>query len=130
MHLVMPLKLRMLTPLAQLAVNKKIIELYRHKENLETLNSKNPRSKIPTPLEFSLYVIDEAAKNGVENLNPHWQSQWGCCPFCTLDFDIIGHLETFEEDMNFIIRAMNWQVGNFTYTKANEKQALNYKFSL
>ena len=114
-------------------MNKKIIELYRHKENLETLNSKNPRSKIPTPLEFSLYVIDEAAKNGVENLNPHWQSQWGCCPFCTLDFDIIGHLETFEEDMNFIIRAMNWQVGNFTYTKApkaNEKQALNYKFSL
>ena len=105
-------------------MNKKIIELYRHKENLETLNSKNPRSKIPTPLEFSLYVIDEAAKNGVENLNPHWQSQWGCCPFCTLDFDIIGHLETFEEDMNFIIRAMNWQVGNFTYTKV----PLNLKY--
>ena len=92
------------------SVNKQIIERYRPKENLETLNAKNPRSKIPTPLEFSLHVIDEAAKIGVENLNPHWQSQWGCCPFCTLDFDIIGHLETFGQDMKVIIKAMNWQV--------------------
>ena len=92
------------------SVNRQIIKRYRPKENLETLNDKNPRSKIPTPLEFSLHVIDEAAKIGVENMNPHWQSQWGCCPFCTLDFDIIGHLETFDQDMKVIIRAMNWQV--------------------
>ncbi len=64
----------------------------------------------PTPLEFSLYVLDEAAKDGIENLNPHWQSQWGCCPFCTLDFDIVGHLETFAEDMDFIVEAMKWHV--------------------
>ena len=107
-------------------MNKKIIELYRRKENLETLNSKNPRSKIPTPLEFALYVIDEAAKNGVENLNPHWQAQWGCCPFCTLDFDIIGHLETFEEDMNFIVRAMNWQVGNFKDTNRRKTRKTEF----
>lgn len=66
--------------------------------------------QIPTPLEFSLYVIDEAAKVGVENLNPHWQSQWGCCPFCTLEFDVIGHLETFKLDMEFIVNAMKWNV--------------------
>ena len=99
------------------SVNKQIIERYRPKENLETLNAKNPRSKIPTPLEFSLHVIDEAAKIGVENLNPHWQSQWGCCPFCTLDFDIIGHLETFGQDMKVIIKAMNWQVCFFYIKK-------------
>ena len=65
-------------------------------ENLEVFSAKNLKMQIPTPLEFSLYVPTEAEKVGVENLNPHWQSQWGCCPFCTLDFDIIGHLETFK----------------------------------
>ena len=68
--------------------------------------------QIPTPLEFSLYVLTEAEKVGGENLNPHWQSQWGCCPFCTLDFDIIGHLETFKADMDFIIKAMHWEVSD------------------
>lgn len=62
----------------------------------------------PTPLEFSLHVLADAEKYGIENINPHWQSQWGCCPFCTLEFDIIGHLETFQTDMDFVTDAMNW----------------------
>ena len=91
-------------------VNKYIVNAFRPKDPLKMIHAKNLKMQIPTPLEFSLYILDEAAKVGVENLNPHWQSQWGCCPFCTLNFDIIGHLETFREDMNFIIRAMSWQV--------------------
>ena len=92
------------------SVNKHIVSNFRVPDNLDVFNAKNLKMQIPTPLEFSLYVLTEAEKVGVENLNPHWQSQWGCCPFCTLDFDIIGHLETFKIDMDFIIKAMHWEV--------------------
>ena len=96
-------------------MNKHIVSNYRLPDNLEIFSAKNLKMQIPTPLEFSLYVLTEAEKVGVENLNPHWQSQWGCCPFCTLDFDIIGHLETFKADMDFIIRAMHWEVKNIIF---------------
>lgn len=100
-------------------MNKYIVSRFRPRENLDL----NLRFQIPTPLEFSLYVLDEASKVGVENLNPHWQSQWGCCPFCTLDFDIIGHLETFQTDMDFIIKAMNWEA--ILSVGRHENQALS-----
>ena len=55
--------------------------------------------------------MGQLAKFNTENEDLR-QSQWGCCPFCTLDFDIIGHLETFKADMDFIIKAMHWEVSN------------------
>jgi hypothetical protein len=58
--------------LISVSVNKHIVSNFRLPDNLEIFNAKNMKMQIPTPLEFSLYVLTEAEKVGGENLNPHW----------------------------------------------------------
>ena len=69
--------------LISVSVNKHIVSNFRLPDNLEIFNAKNLKMQIPTPLEFSLYVLTEAEKVGGENLNPHWSSfsvlNFGCC---------------------------------------------------
>ena len=60
--------------LISVSVNKHIVSNFRLPDNLEIFNAKNLKMQIPTPLEFSLYVLTEAEKVGGENLNPHWSS--------------------------------------------------------
>ena len=56
----------------------------------------------PTPREFAQYIVDSSQRLGSENLNSHIKPIWSSCPFCLIDFDVIGHLENFDEDTKFI----------------------------
>lgn len=54
----------------------------------------------PTPLEFAKYVLDESKRIGVEYLDIHFRPQWFSCPFCSMNFDMIGSAEEFESDFD------------------------------
>ena len=61
-------------------------------------------------MEFSQYLLDEAAFAGPEMLNGHFRPQWALCPFCLIDFNILGKIEDFEEDSAYIMDALRVRV--------------------
>ena len=56
----------------------------------------------PTPAEFIQYLIDEVLNHGPLSLNPHFQPQYGLCPFCAVHFDFIGELKHMKEDIAYL----------------------------
>ena len=58
----------------------------------------------PTESEFVDYIIDSFYDNDEDDLNAHWRPQYKLCPFCSHDFDVVGKMETFQEDKEFILR--------------------------
>ena len=76
-------------------MNKHIVSNFRLPDNLEIFNAKNLKMQIPTPLEFSLYVLTEAEKVGGENLNPHWS-------FSVLNFEL-SNLQLRDPKNDFIL---------------------------
>ena len=71
----------------------------------------------PTPLEFASFIIDESQRIGIEYVDIHFRPQWFSCPFCSLDFDIIGTHDDFESDFDFFITEFGLKVSskNFLY---------------
>ena len=74
---------------------------YRH---FEDTNDK------PTPEEFVRYIIEKAAEIGPQNLDNHIKPMWASCPTCSIKFDLVGHLESYDEDASFIFNKMNLSV--------------------
>ena len=64
----------------------------------------------PTPLEFATYILEESENEGSENLEGHFRPQWASCPWCLMDFDVVGTTETFEEDVLVIVDFLNLTV--------------------
>ena len=59
------------------------------------------------PTEFVKYIVDSSQRIGAENLDSHIRPLWSSCPFCAIDFDIIGQLEDYEEDEKFIVEKLD-----------------------
>ena len=57
----------------------------------------------PSPVEFARYIVEQSQTFGAEHLDNHIRPMWSSCPFCKVDFDVIGHLEDFDSDAGFII---------------------------
>ena len=68
--------------------------------------------KAPTPEDWIQYILNLADSVGIENLNKHLRPMWTMCPFCSIPFDFIGHLEDMDEDVTFILNTMNLTVIN------------------
>ena len=64
----------------------------------------------PSPSEFAKYIIDSSVKIGAENLDNHLRPLWASCPFCAINFDIIGKLENYEADEKFIVEKLNLDI--------------------
>ena len=60
------------------------------------------RPHSPTIPEFVQYLIDFSNENGAINLNRHFAPQYTLCPFCFIDFDVIGHLEEAKVDFKVL----------------------------
>ena len=43
-------------------------------------------------------------------LNGHFRPQWSLCPFCLIEFDVLGKIEDFEEDSAYIMDALGVRV--------------------
>ena len=84
-------------------MRKEIIHKYRHIDPMST-------DEAPTPSEFVQYILDSADTLGSHHLDPHIRPIWASCPFCTIDFDIIGHLEDRDSDALFIANKLKFGV--------------------
>jgi len=73
-----------------------IIHKIRH------LDPKLHKAEKPTPEEFIKYIIKTAKSIGPYALDNHIKPIWASCPFCSVEFDIVGHLEEFNKDSAFI----------------------------
>jgi len=46
----------------------------------------------------------------VKNVNRHFAAQTTQCPFCVVDFDVVGKKETFSDDMKAVLEAAKLDV--------------------
>ena len=86
---------------------------------------------IPTPRQFVTYLVDSSRSpeaGGVVGLNPNWRPQWASCPHCSFDFDVIGKIENFERDTNFILEKLGIQVLRIAIMCIQKKDILNWYF--
>lgn len=56
--------------------------------------------------EFIQYVID-AENTTSHKRDPHFMSMYDLCKPCQINYDFIGKMETFKNDFNFIMGALN-----------------------
>ena len=57
------------------------------------------------------YFFDEIPFMGyVKNVNRHFASQYSQCPFCGVDFDVLGKKETFDQDMKVALLSVKLDV--------------------
>ena len=56
----------------------------------------------PTPSEFVQYLVMEEASSGVSHFDSHFKPQWFTGHFCEADYDYIGRMETFDQDVETI----------------------------
>ena len=79
------------------------------------LDPKLHKAEKPTPEEFIRYIIKTAKSLGPYALDNHIKPIWASCPFCSVEFDIVGHLEDFNKDSAFIHVNMDLMVRINTY---------------
>lgn len=56
---------------------------------------------------FLDYVINENAHHNSNAVNNHWKKFQDRCGFCTLKYDVIGRMESFDEDTRYIFLKAN-----------------------
>ena len=56
------------------------------------------------------HFLEQNRKNS--EINPRLKPMWAACPFCSVEFDVIGHMENFEKDAAFIFITMGLVVCN------------------
>ena len=64
----------------------------------------------PTPTEFVQYILDSAKTVGPYGMDNHIKPMWTACPFCSVQFDVVGHLEDYDLDNDYILTRMNLSV--------------------
>jgi hypothetical protein len=45
------------------------------------------------------------------SVDSHWRPQWTFCPFCSVQFDMIGKMENFRNEFNFFTEMLGIKVG-------------------
>ena len=61
-------------------------------------------------------MLSEAASKRPENLDGHFRPQWGHCPFCLFDFDVVGRMDTYDRDVEYVFNRLNLTVSRPTIT--------------
>jgi len=97
-----------------LGLNKKL------KSNLMIENAKSlnvVRSRRPSFSEFVDYLLREE----VHNYNDHWRPYWLHCHLCEMEFDVIGKMETWNQDVQFITDVTGLSMTNVTLEWTNRR---------
>ena len=96
---------------------KEILMKYRRLSEQEALANTN----VVSEQEFATFIIDnnEFALGGNKPdyslIDAHWRPQTALCPFCSNKYHIIGQMETFSQDENFILQALGKQASNIVH---------------
>ena len=61
---------------------------------------------IPTPVEYVDYIISEVRTQSMNHVAGLFKLQSEGCPFCLLDYDVIGRMETFKEDVEYVMEEL------------------------
>ena len=63
--------------------------------------------------DFAHFLEDwSKIEKSKSEIKPPLKPMWAACPFCSVEFDVIGHLENFEKDAAFIFITMGLVVCN------------------
>ena len=66
------------------------------------------------PTKFAKLVIKEILSNRIKP-NNHYRPQYLACPYCQLDFDLVGNLEDMKNHTAFIARHLGLKVKGVLY---------------
>ena len=77
---------------------------------------------IPNFDQFIGYIIDHPSKAGVISsksgfLDPHLEFFWQKCDMCKVNYDVIGKVETSQEDINYVSHKVNNKFNDKSLTK-------------
>ena len=61
---------------------------------------------LPTPVEYVDYIITEVRTQGMNHVAGLFKLQSESCPFCLLDYDVVGRMETFKEDVEYVMEEL------------------------
>ena len=79
-----------------------------------------PRMGVHGRPTFSQFV-DYLLREEVSEYNDHWVPYWLHCHVCEMEYDVIGKMETLEEDMNFIAETSGLASTNISLPWANRR---------
>lgn len=110
---------RLNTDLKRTAMRNRILGEIRGIPNPE----KDPKS-CPTPEEMVKFTLKEMNRVTAVGLDPHWVPQWATCPFCRINFDLVGKLETFDEDLDILFEVLQFDkvITRKKQTNVNKKK--------
>ena len=78
-------------------------------------------TKVVSEQEFATFIVDnhefacKRDKPDYSLIDPHWRPQTALCPFCLNKYDVIGKMETFSQDENFILQALGKQASDIVH---------------
>ena len=77
----------------------------------------------PTFSEFVDYLL----RTPVDQFNDHWVPYYLHCHLCEIEYDVIGKMETFKDDSDFITEESGLASYNITLPWANKKSSIKSK---
>lgn len=77
------------------------------------------RARRPTFSEFADYLL----RVPVQRFNDHWVPYWLHCHVCEMEYDIIGKMETIEDDMEFIAESSGLAATNISLPWTNRRNS-------
>lgn len=100
--------------------------IYNHyaADVINIANEHNPKPRVghrvirrPTFSEFVDYLL----RTPVDQYNDHWVPYWLHCHLCEIEYDVIGKMETINEDIDFITEKSGLAALNVTLPWANRR---------
>lgn len=71
---------------------------------------------------FSQFV-DYLLREPVDKYNDHWVPYWLHCHLCQVEYDVVGYMETLQEDMAFIAETTGLASTNISLPWANKRSS-------
>ena len=102
--------------------------LRKNSDVFKYMNGHKYLIKIPTFKEFVNFILETP----MQRLNNHWTSMTRRCQPCAMDYDIIGKVETIEQDVAYITKKMNVSIAGFPHLNVSNStsRTKNYITSL
>ena len=111
---------------------ERLVSAYKSKVLRHGYISSNDEFLIHSVKSFPDF-IDLVLKQHYENkfINVHWKTFCDKCQHCTIPYDVIGRMETFDEDLKYIVLKLGLQdilpIKNITTLRKNRSDRKKYK---
>ena len=69
--------------------------------------------------------IDHILKDSTTRQSEHWRPQFMNCHYCEIRYDMIGRVETFYKDLNYIASISNFSTASRSHLMVNAKNSPN-----